>query len=126
MENDATRWQNLFADLKVQANTINPTDSNLAQVNRILGSVRLIQPFNWPAWKVWWPQLDEIPHLSLADCVRHITRMVRAERFADAEVTSRPTWGMLVDGRLEALCRTAFLHTGGAIVPPFAEMDEAT
>lgn len=124
MENDEIRWQTLFVDLKTQANVINPTDLDLAKINKVLASVRLVQPFDWMAWKVFWPSLDEIPRLSLADCVRHLTRTVRSERFYDAVVTSRRTWVMLQDGSLEALCRTAFLHTGGAIVPPFDEMVE--
>ncbi|MEY3806800.1 MAG: hypothetical protein RIR69_1612 [Actinomycetota bacterium] len=121
------RWQKLFADFKTQAQISNPTEIDLATVHQILGSVRLIQPFDWMKWQVAWPSIDEIPQLSLGDCVRHITRMVRSDRYADEEVgvIHRTTWQMLLNGELESLCRTAFLHTGGAIVPPFAEMEQA-
>lgn len=84
------------------------SDFPVAQLNSLLGSVGLVQPFNWNAWKVPVPEIHEIWKLSEDDCVRHVTRFVRADRTNEGVLR-----GSLRSGVLPALCLVAFAHSGG-------------
>jgi hypothetical protein len=123
MENTEQRWQELFTGLAVAKQNPAPSESDLATAVSLLAGVRLIQPFDWMKWQVMAPTLEEIPLVSLADCVRHLTALSRAERFREADVVDGSFWYSLREGRIEAFCETARTATGGEIVPPLEELE---
>lgn len=123
-EDPAVLWKQLFVGLAEKTKMTNPNERDVGDVNSLLAGVRLIQPFDWMKWRVGWPTLEEIEDLSLADCVRHITRLVRSERYREDEVINGSMWQSLRNGELEKYCRTAYLRSGGTIVPTFEEMEK--
>jgi hypothetical protein len=118
------KWVGLFAGLAAARVIERPTESDLANVVSLLAGVRLIQPFDWMKWQVMAPSLDEIPSLSLADCVRHITALVRSERYREADVVDGSVWYSLCEGRIESICETARIATNAGIVPPLEELGD--
>jgi hypothetical protein len=118
------KWVDLFAGLAASRVIERPTESDLANVVSLLAGVRLIQPFDWMKWQVMAPSLDEIPSLSLADCVRHITALVRSERYREADVVDGSVWYSLCEGRIESICETARIATNAGIVPPLEELGD--
>ena len=122
-EDPAVLWEQLFIGLAEKSKMTNPDESDVGHLNSLLASVRLIQPFDWMKWQMGWPTLEEIEDLTLADCVRHITRLVRSERYREDEVVNGSMWQSLRSGKLEKYCRTAYLRSGGTIVPTFEEME---
>jgi hypothetical protein len=118
------KWVDLFAGLAAARVIERPTESDLANVVSLLAGVRLIQPFDWMKWQVMAPSLDEIPSLSLADCVRHITALVRSERYREADVVDGSVWYSLCEGRIESICETARIATNAGIVPPLEELGD--
>lgn len=123
MENTEQKWQELFTGLAVAKQNTAPSESDLAIVVSLLAGVRLIQPFDWMKWQVMAPTLEEIPLMSLADCVRHLTALARAERYREADVVDGSFWYSLREGRIEAFCKTACVATGREIVPPLEELE---
>jgi len=124
IENMEQRWGDLFAGLAVAKGNTAPSESDLATMASLLAGVRLIQPFDWMKWQVMAPTLKEIPFASLADCVRHITALVRAERYREADVVDGSFWYSLREGRIEAFCEVARLATNTGIVLPLEELGD--
>lgn len=120
MADAVERWERLFTGLKEFAQMEDPDELQVGRVNGLLGSVNLIQPFKWSSWNVPFPELEKIPGLSLVDCVRHITRLSRADRTNEGVI-----WGALRSGVLEALCRTAHERSGGQSVGILSNLEPA-
>jgi hypothetical protein len=118
------KWEDLFAGLATARDIERPTESDLATLVSLLAGVRLIQPFDWMKWKVMAPSLAEIPSLSLADCVRHVTALVRSERYREADVVDGAVWYSLREGRIEAICKAACVATNARIVPALEEIGD--
>ena len=82
------------------------------QVTPLMHSLRLIQAFNWPAWKEPYPTVEETRQMSLEDALKHIFRIRRQDRFGgglfDMEIQS---------GLIPALCLVVKKHTNGGIAP---------
>ena len=108
LTDEAERWERVFSGLDELAKIEYPDEAQVGKVNSLLGSVHLIQPFNWRSWNIPFPTTDEIPSLSLVDCVKQITRLCRADRTNEGIL-----WGALRSGILEALCRSAQQRAGG-------------
>lgn len=85
------------------------SELDAGQLSSLLGGVGLVQPFNWNAWKEPSPEIHELWMLSESDCIRHVTRIVRAERFNEGVLR-----GAVKSGRLSVLCTVALGHTRGA------------
>lgn len=125
MENESIdwrgRWNMLFDGLTEMVEMAEGHDLDElggGHVNALLGSVRLIQPFNWVAWGVPYPTNEEIASLSLLDCVRHITRISRVNRTNEGALADALRSGMLV-----ALCHRARLLANDGPVGTLAEME---
>jgi hypothetical protein len=73
-------WLRVFDGLAELAQLSWPSEGQVGQLNSLLGSVHMIQPFNWNAWEAPLPALHEIWGLSADDCVKHVTRLSRADR----------------------------------------------
>lgn len=102
-----------------EANEVeNPDEIQVARVGSALGSLGLIQPFRWTSWQAPVPTADEIPLLSLVDCVRQITRVVRANRTHEGVL-----WAALRSGALAEICRVAQRHTRGEVVSPLPDLE---
>ena len=115
---EAQRWGRLFTGLADFAQIEYPHELQVGQVNSLLGSLHLIQPFKWTSWNVPFPSPEEIPGLTLVDCIKQITRLARADRTNEGIL-----WGALRSGALEALCRTANERSGGQIVGLLSDLE---
>lgn len=106
------KWDKLLFSVIIMATGGDPAEADIAHLNVRIGSLHLVQPFNWNEWGVDFPSRAEIAELSLADCVRHITRIVRLNRFSE---------GVLVNavrsGDLMALCMRAREMANGEPIP---------
>ena len=120
MADEAERWERLFTGLKDFAQIKYPDELQVGQVNSLLGSVHLIQPFKWTSWNVPFPSPEEIPGLTLVDCIKQITRLARADRTNEGIL-----WGALRSGVLEALCRTAHERSGAQVVGLLSDLESA-
>jgi len=95
-------WNQLFTSLDDAARIDDPSNLEPTKINGLLASLNLVQPFEWRAWKTPIPALDAIPSLSMNDCVKQITRLVRANRTEEGLL-----WSSIKSGHLPALCRAA-------------------
>jgi hypothetical protein len=82
------------------------------QVTPLMHRLRLIQAFNWPAWKVPYPTVEEARELSLEDALKHIFRIRRQDRFEEGlfDMTIKT-------GLIPALCLAVKKQTNGGIAP---------
>lgn len=119
MDDLDARWQRLFAEINTVASLENPTETQLLAVKSALSAVRLIQPFPWPQWQVGMPTLEEVADLSPEDCIRHITRIVRADR-----VNEGLFWGWLRSGFIRRVCEVAREKSNGQPLPSIAPPKE--
>jgi hypothetical protein len=82
------------------------------RVTPLMHSLRLIQAFNWPAWKEPYPTVEQARQMSLEDALKHIFRIRRQDRFGgglfDMEIQS---------GLIPALCLVVKKHANGGIAP---------
>ena len=106
------RWDELLFSIIVMATGDEPAEADVAQLNVRIGSLHLVQPFNWNEWAADFPSREQIAELSLADCVRHITRLVRLNRFAEGVL-----FNAVRSGDLMALCMRAKQLANGEPVP---------
>lgn len=118
VSDESHKWQQLIDEIAEYSNGSAPDELGVGHVNALLGSVRLIQSFPWPTWGAPMPTIEEIANLSLADCVRHITRISRADRTMEGTI-----WGSIQSGHLLALCQAAHRLAGNGMVPPLAELE---
>ena len=111
-------WQDLLAALEEQERTEMDGAWSSVDIHTLVYGLNLVQPFNWPQWSG--PPLDYIrpDDLSLRDCVRHITCIMRQSRFVEGLFEA-----CLAGGQLGWLCRRAYELSGG-IVPTFTDLDE--
>jgi len=82
------------------------------QVTPLMHSLRLIQAFNWPAWKEPYPTVEETRQMSLEDALKHIFRIRRQDRFEEG------LFDMTIQsGLIPALCLVVKKHSNGGIAP---------
>ena len=103
------QWNILFQAIAQLATESYWSELDAGQLSSLLGRVGLVQPFNWNAWNAPSPEIHEMWMLSAHDCIRHVTRIVRAERFNEGVLKSA-----VRSGRLSVLCTVALGHSGGA------------
>ena len=111
MEQDTNQvWMRVFDGMAELAQSSWPSEGQVGQLNSLLGSVHMIQPFNWNAWEAPLPQLHEIWGLSADDCVKHVTRLSRADRTNEGVL-----WSALHGGALTLFCMVARLRCARGI-----------
>lgn len=115
------QWRELFELLDQARYVDGPDELHLARVGSALGSVGLVKPFRWTSWRTPFPRVEEIPSLSLTDCVRQVTRIVRADRTNEGIL-----WGALQSGDLAAICRVAHRLNAGEVVGPLDDLEPDT
>ena len=106
------KWNSLFSELARVAQLEDPSNIDIAHLNTRLGAVGLIQPFNWVKWGAPFPELHELWHLNIHDCIRHITRIARAERTNEGVLRSA-----VRAGAIPIICLTAHKLTQGQHAP---------
>lgn len=106
------KWDELLFTLIVMATGGDPDEADIAHLNVKIGSLHLVQPFNWNEWGADFPSRSGIADLSLADCVRHITRIVRLNRFSEGVLLNA-----VRSGELMALCMRAKEMANGEPIP---------
>ena len=117
-DNDVNeKWNELFTVLVRTAQLTQPDILEISQLNGSLAALNLIQPFNWNAWAQPVPAAHEMWQLSIFDCIRHITRFVRAERFNEGVLH-----GAVRSGALPILCMVAFQRTSGQMAPALGDV----
>ena len=109
----ASRWNELLERLNFLEKSGEFSSNDHLDVVELLGGLRLVQPFDWNAWDAEMVSLAEVSQLDIHDCVRHITRIVRADRFSEGILL-----GAVSSGYLRALCEIARDRTAGSPVPP--------
>ena len=112
MNDIETTWQQLI-------DAVTALETNPAQEERdhvamkiCLARLNLVQPFDW----MQWPELPlsevDIDRLDIHGCVRHITRLVRADRFCENFLA-----GWIQGGDFRMLCEAARRQTSGKRAP---------
>lgn len=82
------------------------------RVTPLMHSLRLIQAFNWPAWKEPYPTVEQTRQMSLEDALKHIFRIRRQDRFEEG------LFDMTIQsGLIPALCLVVKKHTNGGVAP---------
>lgn len=116
MNDIETTWQQLID--AVTALEANPTHDERGHVamKKYLGQLRVVQPFDWMHWEA--PALTEVDleQIDLHDCIRHITRLVRGDRFAENSLSS---W--ILSGHFRALCEAAARKANGQPTPALSK-----
>jgi hypothetical protein len=92
------------------------TEHHYLEMKKYLGQLRLVQPFDWMHWEA--PALTEVDleQIDLYDCIRHITRLVRGDRFAENLLSS---W--IASGHFRALCEAAARKANGQPTPALSK-----
>ena len=112
MNDYETTWQQLIdAIAALESKTVHEAGDHLP-MKRIIGRLNLVQPFKWMDWPA--PPLSEVAldQLDINDCVRHITRLVRGDRFMDGLLAS---W--IQSGHFRKLCEAARRASAGKRAP---------
>lgn len=112
-----TRWNQLLETLSGLENTTELSVKDHLEVVHQLGGLRLIQPFDWNAWGAEMVPVSDLGRLDIHDCVRHITRLVRADRFSEGVLA-----GAIAGGYLRTLCVVARERAAGKPVPTLAKL----
>ena len=102
MTSEEVQWQRLFAGLERAARIEDPSEADVVVMTSLLARVHLIKVFNWRAWEAPYPEESKLLEFSYDDCVKHITRIVRANRTQEGVL-----WGAIRSGMFAQLCATA-------------------
>ncbi len=111
------KWTRLFDGMADFAKTDSPTMVEVAKLSSLLGSVGLVQPFNWNAWNAPRIEFHEMWFLTLEDCIKFVTRIVRADRTSEGVL-----WGALRAGALTILCSVAHERAKGEPIPSIKDL----
>ena len=114
-----TRWMRLFTELEKSQQSGQWDELHQANIQVLIGALHLVQPFDWPAWAVSVPDAGEsLDHLSLIDCIKHITRIVRADRTNEGVLEWSVTAGVMAE-----LCRVAHHKSQGQPIPSLDDLE---
>ena len=112
MNDYETTWQQLIAEVTaLESKTFHEPGDHLP-MKRVMGRLNLVQPFKWMDWQA--PPISEVDlsQLDINDCVRHITRLVRGDRFAEGLLAS---W--IQGSYFRKLCEAARHQAAGKRAP---------
>ena len=112
MAENTRRWDELLERLNQLEKSGEFSSTDHLDIVKRLGGLRLIQPFNWNSWGADIIPLAELDQLDIHDCVRHITRIVRADRFSEGVLA-----GAVSSGYLLTLCEVARSRVVDSPVP---------
>lgn len=112
------KWKLLFEALDSVKIESHPFGLDTAFMNSRLGAVGLIQPYNWNAWEVPFPESEEVVDMPLLDCVKQVTRIVRADRTEEGFL-----WFSITSGILGKICQLAYEKSGGGHIPSLSDLE---
>ena len=95
-----------------------PFGLDAALINSHLGAVGLIQTYNWNEWHESIPEPEEVVDMSLIDCVKHVTRLVRADRTQEGIL-----WYSITSGLMGKICSIAYKSSEAQRIPLLSELD---
>ena len=111
------KWTQLFASVTRAAQSETFESPYLSDVANLLYSLNLVQPFDWSHWGVPFEEPKDLWQLDINDCIRHITRIVRSDRFCEGNLHLATR-----SGTVAKLCLVAFERTGGKRAPKLKEV----
>lgn len=88
--------------------TDGPTDGLIHRLHMAFGAAGLVRPFSWPTWDAPMVTIDMVPNLNTDVASKHITRIVRADRFNEGvfEAATRSGVTTALARHLYELCQT--------------------
>ena len=95
-----------------------PFGVDAALINSHLGAVGLVQTYNWHEWQEPIPEPAEVADMSLIDCVKHVTRLVRADRTQEGIL-----WYSITSGLMGKICSIAYKNSEAQRIPLLSELD---
>jgi len=107
-----TAWQQLIDAIAALETKTTHEERDHVVMKNCLARVNLVQPFDWMNWPVPPVAEADFDRLDVHDCVRHITRLVRADRFCENLLA-----GWIQGGYLRKLCEAARRQTAGKRAP---------
>ncbi len=112
MNDIETTWQQLIDAVTALETKLSHDERDQVAMKQAIAKLHLVQPFDWMQWSA--PMLSEVDvdSLSIEDCVRHITRLVRGDRFAENLLA-----GWIREGYFRTLCEAARRKADGKPVP---------
>lgn len=112
MNDPENTWQQLISAVSALETKSAHDERDHVMMKNCLAGLNLVQPFDWMGWQE--PPLSEvdIDRLDIDGCVRHITRLVRADRFCENLLA-----GWIQGGDFRKLCEAARRQTAGKRAP---------
>ena len=107
-----TTWQQLIDAVSALETKTTHDERDHVVMKNCLARLNLVQPFDWMQWQEL-PLSDvDIERLDVHGCVRHITRLVRADRFCENLLV-----GWIQGGDFRRLCEAARRQAEGRRAP---------
>ena len=112
MNDYETTWKQLIdAVTALESKTPHDERDHITMKN-CLGRLNLVQPFKWMDWPALPISEVDLDQLDIHDCTRHVTRLVRADRFSENLL-----FGWIRSGHFRKLCEAARLASAGNRAP---------
>ena len=112
MNDYETAWQQLIDAIAALESKIPHNERDHITMKNCLGRLNLVQPFKWMDWPALPISEVDLDQLDINDCVRHITRLVRGDRFMEGLLAS---W--IQSGHFRKLCEAARRASAGKRAP---------
>jgi hypothetical protein len=111
------KWKKAFELIQNAEQASDSSSFSSAEMSIALGALHLVQPFNWNQWPEPVPSREDVEDLSLLQCIKQVTRIVRADRTNEGVL-----WGAAHTGLLSGLCTTAQRLSAGQRIPSLQEL----
>lgn len=65
-------------------------------LHAVVGDLSMVEPFDWPKWEEPWPDGPEaVAHMDRDTVSKHMTRIVRSDRFIEGNFEAAATSGLV-------------------------------
>ena len=112
MNDYETTWQQLIDAVTALESRTTHDERDQIVMKNCLARLNLVQPFDWMQWQELPVSEVDIDQLDVYGCVRHITRLVRADRFCENLLA-----GWIQGGYFRKLCEAARHQAAGKRAP---------
>jgi len=107
-----TTWQQLIDAVAALESKILAQRARLHHDEELPGRLNLVQPFKWMDWTALPISEVDLDQLDIHHCTRHVTRLVRADRFSENLL-----FGWIRSGHFRKLCEAARRAAAGNRAP---------
>ena len=107
-----TTWQQLIDAVSALETKSTHDERDHIVMKNCLARLNLVQPFDWMQWQELPLSEVDIERLDVHGCVRHITRLVRADRFCENLLA-----GWIQGGDFRRLCEAVRRQADGRRAP---------